>query len=576
MDSQTTGLVLLGLTLAGLALVPGAQAHANLVGADPNPNSRVDPAPDRLELRFSEPLEDTYTRVQVAGPNGSDHVASSRIHEPGRQTITAELTELSDGLYSVRWRTLSAADGHTKAGSYLLGVNASLVPQAGDTGSNTSRNASNATGSVQAVHPGWGEALTRGLAFFAASLAAGLPIVLLTLPEGALTQRPTQRLTATASLAGGLGALAAIGLVALLAERIGTGFSTALATQNGSRQLLRALALTVAAGTIAPALFVDQERRKGALLGAGALAAVLGLVATALGGHAAAVETSQGLAVAMDVLHQAAVAFWIGGVVVLAWASLDPECPVASLGRVVDRLSPAFVVAVVVIVLTGSYASWIHLPSVAALWASGYGQALALKVLLLLPLIGLGAYHRYVLSPRLSGPEAKTHRGRLRRTIGAELLLMVLVLGAAGALTNTAPPANTSLAGPGPSLNATETNDTEVEPELGVLVHDANDSGFRFQMATRPDPVTVGGQNLSVRVTPEDTFPENATVILNLKPPSDPYGEGETIELRRWTNRTWTTQGPIFTEEGTWRLLLALQGKGTYASTSFELEVERS
>lgn len=556
-----------GLLAALLVAAGPALAHANLAGADPNPNSRLDHAPDRLRLVFSEPLEDTYTNVSVVGPDGSEGVEGLEIGEPDRRSIAVQLGNLSDGVHSVRWRTPSAADGHTRTGSYLLAVNASLLAETAPGQANDTRAPANATPAP--AGPGWGEATTRGLAFLGASLAVGVPLVQLSLPARSLPDPLRRRITGSAALAGALAGLASLGLVALLAGRVGVGLAEAAATENGGRQALRGLLFPAAGALLAPATVVGEARRRGALLGAAVATGGLGLLATSLAGHAAAAGSA--LLVGFDLLHQASVAFWVGGVAVLAALAVSQRVDAEVLGDAIARLSPAFAAAVAAIVVTGSYASWVHLPGVDALWSSGYGRALAAKILLLVPLAGLGAYHRYVLGPRL----AAGGRARIERTLGVEIVVMVAVLAAAGALTNTAPPGPAVGGLPNASPDASP-DDGAGPPELVGVVHDANESGHRFEVAVRPQPVTVGAQNLSARVTPPaEGYPENASVIANLRPPSDPYGEGETRELDRWTNRTWTTEGPIFTEEGTWRVLVALQGKGAYASTEFELEVGR-
>jgi len=548
--------------VALVTLTNPAAGHALLVDAEPNPNTRVDEAPERLELSFSEELEDSYTRVQVVDTNNTDHVDAFTIEDPARRTVTVELANVTAGLYSVQWRTLSAADGHTKAGGYLIGVDTPLTPATGE--ANATQPAANATTQATA-QPGSGEAVTRAIGYTGAALAVGLPLVALTLPAN--RQRDALLIHA-AAIGAGVAAVAALGLVAFLARRIDVVFGQALDTQNGTNEALRALAFATAGGLLALSPRFEDRRRLHALAGAGVFAGAVGVLATGLAGHAAAVETWRELAIGLDAIHQLAVAYWLAGVAVLTWLAIANTSR-DELAAAIRRLSPAFVAAVALIVATGSYASWVHLDSLELLWTTGYGLALLAKIVLLAPLVALGGYHRYVLSPRL---EEAGSRSRLRRTIVLEVAVMVLVLLAAGFLTNSAPP---SLADPtGPTADEATTNAT-AEPDIGTIVHQANGSDYRFEVGIRPHPVSVGAQNLSVRLAPTDGFPDNASALLNAKPPSDPYGEGDTSELTRWTNRTWTIEGPVFTESGTWRLLVALQGKDAYAQTTFELDVGR-
>lgn len=697
----TTGLA---LAVTVLFLAGPATAHANLVDAEPRPNSRVDTAPDELELRFSEPLEDTYTRVQVIGPNETDLATETRINADDRHRVTVPLEPLPDGVYTVRWRTLSSADGHTRSGVYLLAVNTSLTSDAA-----APADGPGASSVGPRVDPeggdqgGPGEMLARGLGFAGASLALGLPLFM-ALANGIQLPGTVERRWSSLAIGGGvLAAVASAGLLALLTVRIDATLATAMSTDPGRNLALRVILFSGAA-----ALMVAGERgpwphHRWALTGSGTLLAATGLLVTSLGGHAAAGGVGSGLPIAIDWLHQVAVAFWISGVAGLVIAGLTHGISEPAGAALVRRFSPLAVASVVAIVVTGTLASVDRLTSPADLAETAYGAALTAKILLLLPLIALGAYHRYWLLPQLEEPG---HKQRditfLRRSAGLELGLMAVVLLAAGVLTTVSPPVATSDEMPFGSYEAAQGADTpgpydpvldesqlttlseeeaagyklkllvpgqasglpegeqpvwlllyneaadepitdaeitmdawmlahghgtqpEADPThvsdgiyrgattwsmtgtwalrfnvtlasgdvlhyaprvqvgqadatvpLTPPLHSFEDEGYRIDTYVTPEPVTVGAQNLTVQVTPTEAegFPENAAVVVNLKPPSSPHGEGETLDMTRWRGNAWTTEGPIFVETGTWRVLVALQGKGTYVQDTFELDVQ--
>lgn len=693
------GLILIGLLLAG-----PVSAHADLLDADPRPNSRVDQAPDELELRFSERLEDRYTRIEVVGPNGTDHARATQIQDD-RVRVTVPLDEMPDGLYTVRWRTLSAADGHTRAGVYLLGVNTSL--SAGD--DETSGGPvvpGNASGGADQQGPpaddgGPTEMTTRGLGFAGASLAVGVPLFLLVANGVSVPTRVEARWSWLAIGGSVLAALAALGLLALLAGRIDSPLTAAAGTTPGQNLVLRATVFAAAGGLLLAGERGPWPHLRSTLTGSGTLAAAGGLLVTTLGSHAAAGGIGAGLALLVDWTHQLAVAFWVSGVAALTVAGASSISERAS-ARLVRRFSPLAVASVLVIVATGILASVDRLTSLGDLAGGLYGVALSAKILLLVPLVALGAYHRYILLPQLETPgRAERDLSRLRVSAGVELAMMVVVLVAAGVLTTASPPLATDDGAPygtfedalaadtpgpyAPSLNESELEtldeaaasaielkllvpdradplptgsqpvwvlvydnatgepitDADVEmrawmplhghgtsPEtdpaharggmyegattwsmpgewelrfnvtlasgdvlrytvpVGVgdpavrpdpppePVHTVEEDGFRLQIFVTPEPVTIGSQNLTVEVTPPETgFPNRTAVIANLKPPSDPYGEGETVELTRWREDTFSTEGPLFVEEGTWRVLVALQGERTYVQADLELDV---
>jgi copper transport protein len=117
--------------------------------------------------------------------------------------------------------------------------------------------------------------------------------------------------------------------------------------------------------------------------------------------------------------------------------------------------------AVVVILVTGTFQGWREVRSTAALTDTTYGRLLIIKVLLFGLLVGLGGLSRRfvqaryrVPAPRLSfGPGTATADpdgeavARLRRTVGAETVIAVVVLAVTALLVN-AQPARSALAQP--------------------------------------------------------------------------------------------------------------------------------
>jgi copper transport protein len=80
------------------------------------------------------------------------------------------------------------------------------------------------------------------------------------------------------------------------------------------------------------------------------------------------------------------------------------------------------------------------------LWETEYGVLLLVKTGLVLPLLALGAYNNRYAVPRLREQIASAiERRRFLRLAGAELLIMVAVVGVTAGLVN-APPARTEVA----------------------------------------------------------------------------------------------------------------------------------
>jgi copper transport protein len=190
-----------------------------------------------------------------------------------------------------------------------------------------------------------------------------------------------------------------------------------------------------------------------------ALVAAGGLLALtpALAGHPAA-QSPRGLLTALDLLHVVAMSAWLGGLAFLLGAvpaaTRRLQAPDRSrlLAGTLARFSPVALVSVAVLLATGVAQAWIHLDAFGDLVDSAFGRAVAVKSALAITLVGLGAVQRRRVMPALrrvaAGGEPPGAAGRLlRRTLRAEVALLVVVLAVTGVLTSTSPPGATA-AGP--------------------------------------------------------------------------------------------------------------------------------
>lgn len=171
-----------------------------------------------------------------------------------------------------------------------------------------------------------------------------------------------------------------------------------------------------------------------------ATAGVLALGAfPALTGHAAAGE---GLirfsTLAADTLHVWAAGAWMGGLAAVlfvdravARSGADP------LEALVRAFSPVAIVSVTVLVGTGLFASWVHLPGISALWTEPYGRRLALKLGLVALVLALGWLNWRRRTPKLGEPGGSA---ALRRSAWLELAVAQLVLLITALLVRTPPP----------------------------------------------------------------------------------------------------------------------------------------
>ena len=189
--------------------------------------------------------------------------------------------------------------------------------------------------------------------------------------------------------------------------------------------------LQLGAALAAAAGFAAAQRDLGPGWAGAALAALVLAATPALSGHAVGSERLTGLAVAADTLHVLAGGVWLGSLAILT-ATL-PASP-ATAAAAVRAFSPVALAAAGIVVASGGFASWLHLGAVDALWRTGYGRMLVVKLALFALVAAVGAYNWRRMLPRLDAPDGL---GRLRGSARAELAVALLVLLATAVLVAT-------------------------------------------------------------------------------------------------------------------------------------------
>jgi copper transport protein len=200
-----------------------------------------------------------------------------------------------------------------------------------------------------------------------------------------------------------------------------------LSDGHGLALVARLAALAVAAGLLVPVLRGTAGRARGLALVALGFG---GLATWPLTGHAAA-SPLPAVIVAADVVHMAAMAVWLGGLVTLAVVLLR-RTPPRVLGVLLPVWSRWAAVAVVWLVGAGVLQAVVQVGSVPALWRTDYGRLLLAKVAVLAVTLGAAAYAR-----RLA--HAGGAPAGLRRTVGIEVAATALVLGLSSVLVGVNP-----------------------------------------------------------------------------------------------------------------------------------------
>jgi copper transport protein len=498
--------VLSCVTVVGLA--GPAAAHAVLDSSSPQDGARLEHAPATVTLTFDEAVQPIPASDEVISATGVRVDTGRLTQSADGTTIVLPLRPgLPTGTYAVTWRVVSA-DTHIVGGSITFGVG--VDPSAAPVAPPDRARALDVTADA-------GE----GLLYLGIVLLVGVAAAAAALWPWALAARRTRLLMWAGWLLTVLGTVIPFLLQGPRAENESWSavwrFADAGQTLDsafGRELLARLLLLVLVAPLLTTAWAGRLQCRRYAV--AGGTVAVALLVTVALTGHEA-VGSDVPVAMISAVLHLAAMAVWLGGLAVL----LTIVLPAARSGGIplsvagMTRWSCVAYSCVACLVLTGEFQASRQIDPVEALWSTGYGVVLLVK----LAVIGLVLVAAAVAQRRvLTGGDV---RSVVRRSVRIEAGLAVVVL-AVTALLVSEPPGNTTY-GPPSDMTAPLGPDT-----VHVHVDGTRRGRQSFELtvtdaAGRPAPVQA--------ITASLSSTEVAALAVTLAP--DP-GPAPTTASARW------------------------------------------
>ncbi|WP_250302281.1 copper resistance CopC/CopD family protein [Streptomyces sp. A 4/2] len=459
-----------GLPLARLLLVTAAllgtlfaaaspaSAHAALLGSTPNAGAVVAQPPPNVALTFSEQVAMDNKSVRVLDPKGNraDKGVLRNFSKGSTVSYGVDLRPgLANGTYTVAWQAVSA-DSHPVSGAFTFSIGAPSKTSVTATGDN-----------VGGGLVGFLYGTARYFAYAGFILLVGGGAFVLACWQRGAGQPPLQKLVVRGWLT-----LTAATLVLLLLRAPYTGsgqladafdlsaLKAVLQTRPGAALVSRLLLLGAAALFVA-VLFGAYARREDGKekkdlafgLGLGGAVVAAGIAATWSLTEHASVGLQPGIAMPVDVVHLLAVATWLGGLTALLVALFRTPSIERS---AVQRFSRIAFVSVCVLAATGVYQSWRQLGSWSALFGTGYGQLLLVKVGLVAVVVCIAWFSRR-WTGRLSEHSAATAPD-------------------AAAVQDTAVPVT--------AVSVTAVPDTTVQDT-------ASDAAVPDTAAERPEPVTV-------------------------------------------------------------------------------------
>jgi copper transport protein len=407
------------LLLAGLPW-HCANAHAVLLESDPVAQAVLQEAPERVVLRFNEPVRPAALSLLRAADE-------AKVELQDVEVLDTELharipSSLPDGTYVLSYRVTSA-DGHVVVGSLVFVIGAP----------DSSPSPAAAAGDSDWFWTAAGVA-ARALWYGSLVLATGLALFLGLLPVPEDLRPPLRRW---------LAALAVIGLAACVAILGATGGAlrggppdALLQVEPWRIALASPLAASIAAAAPGLCILALVARRpiraERLVLAGGALLIAAGF---ALSGHAATAGPGWITRPAL-MLHALCAAYWVGAFAPLLLALR--RLPREQMLVLLRAFSALAVVAVALLLLAGIVLAALQVRTPAALATTDYGRLLLVKLALVALLLGLGAFNRLVLTPALER-RTETVVG-LRYTIGADLALAAGIVALTAGLGSVPPP----------------------------------------------------------------------------------------------------------------------------------------
>jgi copper transport protein len=440
--SRITAILMAVFVLILFGATP-AWAHSELERSDPPNEGVIAIGRTALTLWFTEAVSADASNFELQMSDGERVAVTVTVSEADSAGIVRITTQpLPKATYLLQWKVLSTDDGHSSSGSVVFGA-----------GTRPEVVASSAGGI-----PDSSGLLLRWMALSAIMLAIGAVAVsgrvLSSLGEMGIA--PRRRSLVVGVLAIGVAVVSGAVSPFLLTQRggssLGEWFDTTVATLTGSEWghlwLAREIALVIAAGTL---YWAARSNRVGGRMriAAVALAAVAGLESWA--GHASTLPSGSVLAVIASASHLVAAGVWAGGLAILTICLIPmmrrhPDTRGRILGSAWRAFGPMAAIATAVLVATGLYEAGLHIPDLSFVTATVYGGTAAAKLVLVSVALALAGINTLLVNPRLAARVGHAlgrpmgwvpvPRRRFVTVVIAEVLILVVAVGAAGVLTS--------------------------------------------------------------------------------------------------------------------------------------------
>jgi copper transport protein len=511
------------LVLGGaLGLPQGVAAHALLIASTPAAGATLSEPPTEVVLTFGEAPDPKLSTVRVLDTAGQDHADGSPLTVAGEpDQLKVRLKPLSDGIFTVAWRTVSAVDGHLASGSFAFGVGTpppapSKATPAGSLGTDASPAA----------------IVARWLFFIGLIALFGAGFL-----GFAIQPHAPRSVAAMAGIGWVVFAIGTLGVITVQWQDASVDFRSFIGSSVGTAALER-LAAALVAGIFVGRLSLSSGARR-SRFGLVAAAAASAMLVDVLNGHAAT-GASWLLQVGVQWVHILAVGIWVGGLAALLVAVRG--LPSQEKARAVRVFSTWAGIGLATVVGTGFLRALSEVQTIGALFGTPFGIVVILKTVGLGFLALLGATNRFFNVPAA----ARSLRG-LRRVGSVELAIGTLVLAATALLANLAPPSALG---------------TAQEPELRPVTAVGSDFGTSVKLSLLVQPGASGFNQFTATARDYDTGAPlaAASVALRFELASRSGVGASTLDLKATDSGRFSERGGNLSLDGIWNVTATVQG----------------
>jgi copper transport protein len=438
-------------TLVFAGMTQKSFAHPITLNSSPRPFQSLPSSPSEVTLSFSEPIELSYSKISVLAPDGS-RVDKNDPHLVNGDTASLGVSlkpNLSNGVYTVSTKVLSAVDGHVVESAFTFGIGtAATLPIGGAQAGAPSQILSPAESASR--FPGMvGQVIVVGAAF--GSLWLWKPLSRVPWLSSAVSAQRAiidRKMVILIIIGAALVIGSNLAMIAVQAIDINAGIPEAIATKFGNVWTTRMIESSI---LMIIALFVYRKLKKTETLPSKAeilAILVMGfavLVTSSLIAHGAA--TGQISAILLDFFHNTAASIWIGGLILMGFvavpqilAMVDERARAAAISILIPRFSTIVVTILGIAIITGPLLLFLIESDLSLTIASTYGKVLIIKLALAGVMVAMGGYSQFVIQKKavavmVGGSTVHANGyGRFAKSlkveagVGIALLLMVSIM----------------------------------------------------------------------------------------------------------------------------------------------------